>query len=217
MSEPLILAFDTSAAHCAAALLSGDHIISTVHEDMKKGQAERLMVLLENLLSSSGKTYQDLDAIAVGIGPGNFTGIRLSVSAARGLALGLNIPSIGVSLLEALNYGQTGPCLTALPAPRDCVYLQGFETSEEIGAQHIALTDIPQKWSSPDLCIVGPAADAVSEKLNCKSATTLDVTPDAIARCAAMRLGQNVPKASPLYLRPADAAPPRDTAPKILP
>ena len=75
-SDPTILGFDTSAAHCAAALLSGDRILASAHEDMAKGQAERLMDLCAGVLESAGYGYSDLDAIGVGIGPGNFTGIR---------------------------------------------------------------------------------------------------------------------------------------------
>ena len=77
---PLILAFDTSAAHCAAALLSGDRIIESAREEMAKGQAERLMGLCAELLNVAGAAYGDLSAVGVGIGPGNFTGIRISVA-----------------------------------------------------------------------------------------------------------------------------------------
>ena len=87
-SDPTILAFDTSAAHCAAALLRDGEIVTSCAEPMTRGQAERLMPLLHEVLALGGCTWADLDAIGVGIGPGNFTGIRISVSAARGLALG---------------------------------------------------------------------------------------------------------------------------------
>ena len=70
MEKPLILAFDTSGPYCAAALLSGDAIISQAIEEMKKGQAERLMFFLEELLQLHGLAYADLDALAVGTGPG---------------------------------------------------------------------------------------------------------------------------------------------------
>ena len=83
---PLVLGFDTSAAHCAAALLSGGTCLAARHEEMAKGQAERLMPLIAELLEEAGAATGDLAAIGVGIGPGNFTGIRISVSAARGLA-----------------------------------------------------------------------------------------------------------------------------------
>ena len=105
--SPTVLAFDTSAAHCAAALLSDGQIVQRVDE-MARGQAEHLMPMLEEMLSHSDLTWRDLDAIGVGIGPGNFTGIRISVSAARGLALGLGKPAIGVSTLEAQTLGLTG-------------------------------------------------------------------------------------------------------------
>ena len=88
-SDPLVLGFDTSAAHCAAALVRGDEIFASKALQMSRGQAEHLMPLLEEVLASAGVSWSDLDAIGVGIGPGNFTGIRISVSAARGLALGL--------------------------------------------------------------------------------------------------------------------------------
>ena len=97
MPDPVVLGFDTSAAHCAAALLRGDAILAHRHEEMGKGQAERLFPLLEDLLSEAGLTWRDLHVIGVGIGPGNFTGIRIAVAAARGLALSLGIPAIGIS------------------------------------------------------------------------------------------------------------------------
>ena len=86
MTHPVILGFDTSGHHCAAALRWGDDQVAHVTEDMAKGQAERLMPLLQALLDQEGYSWADLDAVAVGVGPGNFTGIRIGVSAARGLA-----------------------------------------------------------------------------------------------------------------------------------
>ncbi|MDC1184131.1 tRNA (adenosine(37)-N6)-threonylcarbamoyltransferase complex dimerization subunit type 1 TsaB, partial [Gammaproteobacteria bacterium] len=80
-SEPTILGFDTSAAHCAAALLKDDKNISTVFTEMQKGQVESLIPILETLLKNNSTTWDNLNAIGVGIGPGNFTGIRISVSA----------------------------------------------------------------------------------------------------------------------------------------
>ena len=117
-SDPLILGFDTSAAHCAAALVSGDRVLAAWHDDMSRGQAERIMPLLEEVLKEGGKGWSDLSAIGVGIGPGNVTGIRISVAAARGLALGLGIPAIGVSSFDAIAQGATTPGLPTVPGPR---------------------------------------------------------------------------------------------------
>ena len=123
-SDTLVLGFDTSAAHCAAALLCGDRIVASVHEDMARGQAERLMPLLEEVLAHGGVAWSALDAIGVGTGPGNFTGIRISVATARGLALGLGCPAIGVNGFDALAYDarDTG-AIGAVAAPRDHLYL----------------------------------------------------------------------------------------------
>ncbi|MFP4451570.1 MAG: tRNA (adenosine(37)-N6)-threonylcarbamoyltransferase complex dimerization subunit type 1 TsaB, partial [Rhodosalinus sp.] len=102
-SDPLVLGFDTSAAHCAAALLSGDRLIAARAEEMGRGQAERLMPMLEEMLAEAGVGWSDLDVLGVGTGPGNFTGLRIAVAAARGLALALDVPAVGVSGFEVIH------------------------------------------------------------------------------------------------------------------
>ena len=102
---PLILTFDTSAAHCAAALFRGSDQVAARMEPMARGQAERLMPLLEDVLAEGGVRWRDMAALAVLTGPGNFTGIRISVAAARGLAMALGVPAIGVTAFEALGVG----------------------------------------------------------------------------------------------------------------
>ncbi len=126
MPDPVALGFDCSAAHCAAALLRGDRVLAAAHEEMAKGQAERLMPMLEGLLAQAGLTWRDLDVIGVGTGPGNFTGIRVAVAAARGLALSLGIPAVGVTATEAAAFGLPRPCRVVLPARRGEVIWQDF-------------------------------------------------------------------------------------------
>ncbi|MCK0150008.1 tRNA (adenosine(37)-N6)-threonylcarbamoyltransferase complex dimerization subunit type 1 TsaB [Marivita sp. S6314] len=189
-SDDLILAFDTSAAHCAAALLCGSVILQTRVEPLAKGQAERLMPMLEEMLSEHGKTWSDLTRIGVGVGPGNFTGIRISVSAARGLALGLGIPAIGVSSLEAIH--QDHPtAIAAVPAPRDMLYVQSPGTAPR-------LTD----------------ASEVTQPVFAQDAGAL---VRAMAYRAALADPASTDRPKPLYIKPADAAPSRYTAPVILP
>ena len=77
MPEALALGFDCSAAHCAAALLSGGRVLAVQGEPMAKGQAERLMPMLEEVLAEGGATWRDLAVIGVGTGPGSFTGVRV--------------------------------------------------------------------------------------------------------------------------------------------
>ncbi|GAB1364789.1 hypothetical protein MASR1M32_40250 [Rhodobacter sp.] len=100
-------------------------------EPMQKGQAERLVPMLEELLAAAGMVWKDLRRIAVGTGPGNFTGVRISVATARGLSLALGIPAIAVTRLEALAHGLPRPLSVIEDARQGAVYLQRFSSGGE--------------------------------------------------------------------------------------
>jgi len=215
-SDPLVLGFDTSAAHCAAALLSGDDILAQRNEQMGRGQAERLFPLLEELLAAGGVAWNDLTAIGVGVGPGNFTGIRISVSAARGLALSLSIPAIGVSALQAQAFGAQGVVVSTVAAPRDQLYVQiidGGETSAPVLATLDSLPPIPAR--AEPVCIGARAAEVAAQCAGTPRQPAFCL-PEAIARIAAQQLNLELPPPAPLYIRGADAAPARDAPPVIL-
>ncbi len=200
-SDPLILAFDTSAAYCAAALLSGDRIITSKAEDMTRGQAERLMPLLEEMLAHAGVGWRDLTAIGVGVGPGNFTGIRIAVSAARGLALGLDVPAVGVSGCEARAHLAAPDTCPAIPAPRDMVYL----------------CNPTDPACVPQLLSVPAATDkAQQDGRHLQSQVSPQALAEAIAHITARRWQTTNHPPAPLYVRPADAAPSRNAPPVML-
>ncbi|MFN3825856.1 MAG: tRNA (adenosine(37)-N6)-threonylcarbamoyltransferase complex dimerization subunit type 1 TsaB [Pseudorhodobacter sp.] len=207
MRPDTILAFDTSAAHCAAALLSDGRIVAARTESMEKGQAERLIPLLEEVLAEAGLAWRDLTALAVGTGPGNFTGIRISVSAARGLALGLGIPALGVTRLEALAHGLPRPLRVVEDARRGSVYVQGFGLPPETAC----LMTAEAAAALTRGMVAGSGAALIG-------ATPLPSAPiaEAIAWIAATRTGIPQPRPAPFYLRSADAAPPSDPPPVIL-
>ena len=203
ISAPVALGFDTSGPYCAAAVVQRGAVLAHGAEDMTKGQAERLMDLLAETMATAGVDYHDLDAIGVGTGPGNFTGIRIAVSAARGLALGLNIPAVGVSAFDALQYGTSGTCTAVVDARRGEVYAQSYDPEglpltpaliAREAAAGLAAPVIGSGWEEPK----HPAAIA-------------------IAHLAAQRFRHVESRPAPLYLRPADAAPARDRGPNILP
>ena len=213
MTLPVVLGFDTSAAHSGAALFQGGDVVSALYADMAKGPAERLMPMLEEVLTEAGATWQDLDRIGVGVGPGNFTGIRISVSAARGLALGLGIPAVGVSLLDALAYDQTEPTLACLDAPRGSYFLKGFNGAPlPEPAFHTTLPTLPQ-----GLLCIGTAAAEIAAITGGQHVPAHYAPASAIARIAARATVTPGERPAPLYLRAADAKPSSQPIPKILP
>jgi len=215
--KPLTLGFDTSAAHCAAALLSGDDLLCARVEPMHKGQAERLFPLLEELLGEAGATWKDLSAIGTGTGPGNFTGIRISVSAARGLALSLGIPAVGVSVLEAQAFGSAGVVASSLDARRGSLYVQVFGTAKPMPPVLCTADTLPPVPARAEPICIGFAAADIARRCGGSTAEPAFPLAVAIARLAASRQFSSASRPEPLYIRSADAAPPRNPAPRILP
>ena len=209
--EKPLLAFDTSAAHCAAVLLWRGVVVAEAREEMAKGQAERLMPMIEEMLAAQGLHWRDLGAVAVGIGPGNFTGIRISVAAARGLALGLGVPAVGVTGPEALAYAHTGLIRVATPSSRGAVYVQDFDGETPLSPIGEIQPDDSASWPRGPVQAVGdwPAGCAA-------------LRPDPAARMrgiafvGARKVAAGAPLPAPFYLRAADAAPPSDPPPILL-
>jgi tRNA threonylcarbamoyl adenosine modification protein YeaZ len=117
-----LLAIDTSTAHCAAAIFLNGKVFTSVKE-MKKGQAELLFEVIEDALKKAKIEKTRIDLIVVGIGPGNFTGIRIGLAAAKGLSLSLKVPISGVNSFQASLYGQNDYEIAAIPARQNLYYL----------------------------------------------------------------------------------------------
>lgn len=209
----LILAFDTSAAHCAAALLSGENCVTRI-EPMATGQAERLLPLLEEILAEAGIGWGDLAAIGVGTGPGNFTGTRIGVAGARGLALGSGIPAVGVTIFEALALGQD--CTVVQDARRGMVYAQPFIGGKAAAAPAMVEVNATLPFAAGEV-MVGDMAATLASRHGAREAGPHHPLPAAIARIARDRFATVTDRPAPLYLRPADAAPPREGPVPILP
>ncbi len=163
---------------------------------MTRGQAERLFPLLEEMLAAAELTWKDIDAIGVGIGPGNFTGIRIAVASARGLSLSLGIPSIGISTFEVARDGAEH---VRLPAPRGAAYVQKFSGNVPDGTPWID--------SEPD--DQPPATGPDWEGTGIQHLASI-----AMERFQAGETGK---RPAPLYIRAPDAAPSRIVSPVILP
>ncbi len=176
------------------------------------------MGFLAELLQSHNLVYDDLDRLAVTTGPGSFTGIRVGLATARGLALGLNVPVIGVSVLNAIAYqhcqvrDDLTPLVVAIDAKRKEVFLQSYDyrgnALDEARAVPIAI--IAAALPVGPFRLAGSAADVVVAKCDrrdveiCSRQKAADIT--FVAQLAAsLPVSDNKPK--PLYLRKADAKP----------
>src|SRR5215468_5568105 len=127
----LILAIDTALDACAAAVLDteSNKVIAQESAAMKRGHAEALMPLVARVMKQSGIAFDALDRIATTTGPGSFTGLRVGLSAARGIALAASKPVVGITTLTAFaaphvsEHGEH-PIISAIDARHDHVYLQ---------------------------------------------------------------------------------------------
>jgi tRNA threonylcarbamoyl adenosine modification protein YeaZ len=220
----ILLAIDTAASLCAACVLdSGAGERGRAVRDLGKGHAEHLMAVVAEALDKAGAAYGDLDAIAVSVGPGSFTGVRVGVAAARGLALALNVPAVGISTLEAiaaeaLPEAAGIPITVALDAGRGQLYLQHFDagaaavSGPEAVAVDAAAARISEAGGGRLLAGSGVpllAQSATGIRMTMTGAATTDIA--TYARIAARRLAKAAPgsldKPRPLYLRDADARP----------
>lgn len=190
---------------------------------MTRGQAEVLMPMIQDALRTANITPDDLNVIAVTRGPGAFTGLRIALAAARGLALSLDIPCVGVTTLEVLAHGvgegeAEQPILACVESKRADIYVQLFGAdlkplSDPQAADGEALAALVQDYKA--LVLVGDASARAADMLTGADVETILSTaphlPDAaiIARLAASRtVGASSP--APLYLRPPDAKLPQN-------
>ena len=111
----LILGIDTATLACSVALLKQDSLLGEITVNVKTTHSQQLLPLISYLFEFCRVEREELEGIAVAAGPGSFTGIRIGVSTARGLAQGLTIPAVGVLTLEALAETVTGPGMLICP------------------------------------------------------------------------------------------------------
>ena len=217
-----VLAIDTALAACSAAVLDteyGGGVLASESLSMARGHAEALMPLIYQVMQRSQLAFADLDRVAVTTGPGSFTGLRVGISAARGIALATDKPAVGVSTLTAyaaplLADDETTPVIAAIDARHEHVYLQVFGPGGRVlVAPRLApLSEAVRAAFDAPSRIVGSAAQSVANHLPRGAPLPLLVdvreAPDIlwVARMGAvLPEGQSPPK--PQYLRAPDAQP----------
>jgi tRNA threonylcarbamoyladenosine biosynthesis protein TsaB len=224
----LILAIDTALDACAAGVLDTDagKLIAQESQAMKRGHAEAVMPMIARVIKESGIAFASLDRIAVTTGPGSFTGLRVGLSAARGIALAANKPVVGVTTLTAYAapvVGENGqqPVISAIDARHDHVYFQvvsgngGSLIRPQVAPIEEALG--ASRFGAPYL--VGNAAGILAERWPAQALPPFRVDAQPAPDIAWVGwLGAAVSPATaparPLYLRAPDAKPAKDPQPK---
>lgn len=186
-----ILAIDTSAKPVSCAVVQGGRVIGSFYSNTGLTHSQTLMVMLENVLHISGLTVDQLDALAVNAGPGSFTGVRIGVSAVKGLAFTHKKPCISISTLESMAENVAAPCDAVICGAMDArcqqVYTALFEKSEagetvrlsEDAAVSIAdLAEQLKKIKRP-IILVGDGAEVCYNALK-ESVPNLVIAPPAV-------------------------------------
>ncbi len=223
-----ILAFDTAARACSAALLDGDRVLAERLCEMDRGQAEVLLGLVQDVLAAADMCFAKLDRLATTLGPGSFTGLRVGLATARGIALAAKLPVVGVTSFEAVANGVASSerkgrrVLVALDTKRRDFYAQLFDEAlhplDPGGV--LSVETCAEVARSGPLLVVGDGApllrDALMQDADKYDIDACDIRwsdapgyPQAVvlARLAAGR----TPTADlrPIYLRPPEAKLPK--------
>ena len=220
----LILAIDTALDACAAGVLDTEagKLIAQESLGMKRGHAEALMPLIARVIEASGVAFASLDRIAVTTGPGSFTGLRVGLSAARGIALAANKPVVGLTTLTAyaapvVSENGEQPVISAIDARHDHVY---FQVVSGNGSSLIRPRVAPieealdaARFGAPYL--VGNAAKILADRWPADALPPFKVdaqpAPDiAWVAWLGAAVSPNTAPARPYYLRAPDAKPQND-------
>jgi tRNA threonylcarbamoyladenosine biosynthesis protein TsaB len=206
----LVLGLDTCLASCSVAVLDGDRALAHASETMARGHQERLAPMAEQVMRQAGLGFGDLDRIGVTVGPGSFTGLRVGVAFAKGLATALARAAVGLGTLEALAAEAEGLVFAAVDARRGQLYLQGFEDGRPLMAPdalpvETAAARVTELSLGRPFTLVGSGAPLLADLA---PAARLIPVAGADARRVARLAADRAPNAlRPLYLRAPDARP----------
>lgn len=217
-----ILALSTSTARGSVAILKGAEAAAVSYVDLQ-GHAERLFHAIDEALAQAAATRASLTGVVCDVGPGSFTGVRVGVASAKGIALGLDLPVAGATSLEAMAFAAFGLCvapesavvLAALDAKKSELFVGAYDATGRVvieprscSATAAAITELVTAASlGPRVTLVGEvlAGLALPPELLLARHPALDL-PDAVwvGRKGRERLAQ-ADEVEPLYVRPPDA------------
>jgi tRNA threonylcarbamoyladenosine biosynthesis protein TsaB len=221
-----ILAFDSSGGGCSAAVLGGGRVLARESAPMLRGQAEHLVPMIGRVMAAADLGLGRLDLIAVTLGPGAFTGVRIGIATAQGLSLATGVPALGIGSFEAVAAGVPVDLLTgrsllaAIESRREELFLQAFDAARRPLGEGALVA--PERWASVapagPLVLAGDGAARLAPALRDRAPRVAPGAPEidavALARLAAerWRAGTRTERLEPRYLHAPDvtlAAEPR--------
>jgi tRNA threonylcarbamoyladenosine biosynthesis protein TsaB len=204
----LILGLDTCLSSCSVALLDGERLVASAREVMARGHQERLAPMAQAVMAEAGLAFSSLDRIAVTVGPGSFTGLRVGIAFAKGLALALDKPAVGVGTLEALAAEASGLVFPVIDARRGQVYLQAFEDGRALMAPdavtaEVAAARLAELSQGRPFTLVGSGAPLLADLA--PGAAVVEAEGADARHVARLAAGRTPGHLKPLYLRAPDA------------
>ena len=213
----MILSIDSSAVTASAALTDGGSIIKNEFMNTGLTHSETLLPMIKRVMS--GYDYKDLEAIAITAGPGSFTGVRIGVATAKGLAFRYNTPCVSISTLEAIAYNFSGEnCIVCavMDARRMQFYNALFEVNESgvtrfTPDRAISLDDLREELKAfENVVIAGDGAKLCFDNIsleNCRLAEEDKRYQNAVSVSEAAENKKRIPakELMPVYLRPSQA------------
>lgn len=223
-----ILALETSAKAVSAAVVENGKVLCSGYQDTGLTHSRTLMPIVEHILKNTGMTMAQIDAVAVAAGPGSFTGIRIGVSAAKGLAFAIEKPTVSVSVLAAMARNvafRDGLIICAMDARRNQVYNALFEAKD--GAltrltedRAIGLAELTEEVRNDprSKTVVGDGGRLCADFLTAQGVECLLAPPHLVMQnamsvaleaeeLAAKGQLQSAQELLPIYLRPPHAEP----------
>jgi tRNA threonylcarbamoyladenosine biosynthesis protein TsaB len=226
--QPLVLALDSAGSTCSAAVAAGGNVLASEGIASPHGQAERLMPMVDTVMRRAALSPAALDLVVTTVGPGSFTGIRVGIAAARGIALAADARLVGTTSFEAVAAGlpaatreHPGFLLVVLESRREDLFVQFFDRlrnpiEEAVSVTPAALPEmVNAAVGAAPLLIAGDAARRTMPILARRPDTGLcEISiPLAIGALRAalhhLQLGRKGRAARPLYLRSPDVTPSR--------
>lgn len=197
----LTLAFDTAATAVSVALLNGQNVVAADGRNMERGQGEALIPMVDALLKQAGLSPADVKRVAVSVGPGSFTGVRVGLAAARGMGLALHVPVVGITTLAAAAYQVPAETVLAVAdTKRGDFFTQLFRGGRATEDPTVRTAD--QIRDMGPICLTGMGADKVADYTG-QPVVQNGLWP-AVAVGLLAQTGGLPP--NPMYLRDADVS-----------